>query len=312
MYRRAQARKVKRRARTLQVSTYFPKSRTVTISDTRTFSTVDDGHYIDDHENRPLPLLMCFNVNDPSAMWKIPVQGTWRRTDYGTYKGDSMPGLSKWVTNNVGDGPGLYRYCMVTKTKVTVTVRPTASVTDTSYHVDTEAPGYVSAGHDAQFKGLQSVCRCVLTKVTAFRDLPTNRTPDANFNADERSRKPYTVSADVYNTRSGNSKGVTMTQTYYHKAMNASGSPTRNHIYSNTSTGNPIEKDHMYFGILPTNTNWHRSEDGTTEHIGFNTCGKFHIQVQVDCTLKLSEPNTSDNAMLPNEGSGAFDQIVPR
>ena len=313
-YRKTQARKVKRGARTLQTSTFMPKSRTVTISDTRNFALTDNGSVTLDHEPHNVPLMLCLNVNDPAQMWKRDKQGSWLRSDFGGFKTDGMPGLSKWVTNSGGDGPGLYRFAAVTKTKVTITVRPTASIADPEYIEPAQPAGVLPGSHAtaAKSRGLQAVCRCVLSKVTAAGDLPTNRSPNNAFNADERSRKPYTISADVYNTRSGTAKGVTMTSTYTHRAMNAQSPVDRTMIFANAFPTAPGDKDFMYFAILPTHQNWHRTHTSEAPALGWNTCGKFQVCVQIDCTLKLSEPNTSDNALLPNEGTGAFDQVVPR
>jgi len=274
-------RKVRRYAANLQSSAYVAKSRIVTLSDDRTFHCHDTGWNATTPSVRT-PLMKQFNLNDPAVFWG-PVQGEWIQTDYGVPPGgmstktSAMPGLSNWITDDEGNGHGAYRYCEVTRVKLIVSVYPIA-----------HQPGSVlSTGLPQVTPHVQAVSKMIMRKVTKASDVPYGHSPSISFNADSESRKPYTLSGNIYSNVGGAPKGCTQTLTYSFKNLNrGTARSVMNHSYTNKS---PTEKDHAYMAILPTHTNWN---GGDPLELMENGCGRFRIHIKALLTLKLSEPNT--------------------
>ena len=285
-------RQVKRYAASLQSSSYVPKSRIVTISDDRTYHVHDNG-YIPGLPSTRGPLLRKFNLNDPATFWDNTFQGEWTQTDFGIPPGgmntktSALPGLSNWITDHNADGHGAYRYGEVTSVKLIVSVYPVS-----------HQPGALfSTGLPLAIEPVQAVSKMVMRKVTKKDDIPINQSPSISFNADSESRKPYTLSGNLYSAVGGAPKGCT--QTLYYKFSNLNRGTARagmNHFYLDQS---PTEKDHAYLCILPTHTNWN---SGAALDPPINMCGRFRIHIKALVTLKLSEPNTK---IFAGEGSGA-------
>lgn len=286
--RRKTKRKVRPYAASLQSSTYVPKSRIVTISDDRTYHCHDNG-YVAGTTVR-CPLMKKFNLNDPRVFWDDEHQGEWIQTDYGqrpavgTQKDQGIPGLEAWVTDAAANGIGAYRYCEAIKCKLIVSIYP----------ITHQPIGMTSTSLPMALPPVQAVSKMIMRKVTAKGDIPWHQPPSTSFNADSESRKPFTLSGNLYSNVSGIAKGCTQTMYYSFKSLNrGTARSSMNHCYTDQE---PTEKDHAYLTILPTHTNWNAGNplvDLAAGEIPPNMCGRFRVHIKALVTLKLSEPNTA-------------------
>ena len=262
---------VRKGVRNLSTSLTPSKSKTIVLTDTRTFIVKDNGTTTSGLY--PTPIARILRLNNPVAMWpdeSTMKQGKWDATDYGA-KDEKMPGISEWVTNADGTGDGKYRHAACKKTTVVITC---VSVNEESGSSDVD--------------NVQAMSKLITRKCTLATDAQVymNVTPSTYFNADLMGRMPYTRSADLMSGPLA--KGTTMTTTYAFNRLNSKNARVYSNHFFADGTG-PSESDYLQILIMPQNKNYNLTAE---------RCGTFRVQIKVLSEVHLSEPNPTPDGVL--------------
>lgn len=250
---RKQRSRVSGRSKTIQSSSFLPKSRLIRFTERRTFQVLDnsaDG----------VPPSMYFYANSPvkfygTASGNTP-QGSWK-TDRSATDADN---IGEFVTPGDGSGNAPYRNGRVIGSSITVTATPNPTIATSDGHQDTTL--------------------VFLEKQTAVRDIST--AVSAVYNQDSLAAHPNVKHGLMFTNPNGAPKGTSLRATYSAKSVNPNATNTGLSFYQDTVPG---EKDWYKITLMPSDLDGYALGSGAT-------VPPTRIVVQVSYVCLLGEPNS--------------------
>lgn len=249
----------------IQAASYLPKSRLVRFTDFRSYVIVDDGT---SGVYATVPNLQI-GANDPTKFIATK-NGSFNAVSLDA-KGAAVPNIETWITNQSGEGNGMYRTAQCLGARVTITGFPKPYVGDPD--------------------GKQDVCKMVLHKGSQPNHF-YNQNVTKDFNAETISQLSDVRTCNLYMNHNGTPRGGTITMNYSFKKMNNTyGRQAYNVFYADQS---PAEKDWFNIVFLPGDSHVYGSSGTRLPDI--------RLSVKISYIVLLSEPNNNTIGLFRNEG----------
>jgi len=209
-------------------------------------------------------MAMDLGANNPRKFIHAK-QGSWGETNLGA-KGVAVPGLTKWISNQVPTSSSTADYLngSVLGCKVTVTAcpMPTAGGEDDYQDITTMHVQKNTRGGNWQGKSISQT-----------------------FNGELVSETPLVKSATLYTNKGGTPRGASITTFYSFKKMNNNPGRAANNVF--WADTDPSEKDFINICFLPG--------DSTTYGWAspYIRCPPIRVTINISYIVNVFEPNTA-------------------
>lgn len=275
----------------IQCANTIPSNRLIKFSDFRSFILTDNvvketssgsGIY-----KAVIPNLQC-GANDPTRAFigaggYVGSTGSWYSQSANPStgvisKGYAVPNIPQWLTNQNGEGSGMYRTGQVLGARIKVSCVPLPSSISTD---------------------VQDVSKLCL-QVSTLGDTYKDQFITDEFNSEKISQLSGMKTANVYSNLNGAPRGGTLYCNYSYKKMNATmGREANNTFQVNASPG---EKDFFNILLLPCENA--RYGTGSTSTVpGTGRMPKMRVSVKISYICLLSEPNNTTIGLGDNKGT---------
>ena len=264
----------KNKGKTIQQSSYIPKTKLLRFDDVRSYTCTDDATITLDGALHPVVMSRTLSANDPTQAYpggSSYVQGDWSNNAMGTEYA-SVQGLAKWLAYENGapkpDNLGQYCSASVVGCDVTVTATPIVNGGDFGSQL---------------FTRVFLQCKTRQDRV----DFAGWARPLTEYdNADMTAKEIMTVEGCTKTNPNGDPKGCTLNYSYKFKNLNTTKDMTSNNFTLNTS---PLEKDWFNLVFMPQDTKAYASGAVVED---FVRCPSHYVTIKMSYVIKLSELRT--------------------